>query len=238
MENSETELLFLSFLLLLTLLLSISVRLMSAQHPRPRPRRPKHMQIRQGSKRRTPQPVSSPALNSLSDSNESANIISKLLETGIQRLVQKFFPFYLRPWTHPEWTLMGGLSLPWFLKSQIPQNSQACWHLKKPDAVSADSDERPDRLIVSTDLFVYDQKYSNHSVKHLSTRSANPFQDVVSGFSSIEMKLSVRSRDLSRHELALSSKIHHSAGSPDLLRRLLRGKRFLVYSLCKFCLHI
>lgn len=231
MENSEMELLFLSFLLLLTLFLSISLRLMPAQHPQRRGRRLKPMQIGEGSKKRTPQLMNSSVLNSVSVSNESANIIIKSLKTGFRHLVQKIFPFYLQPWTRQESTRMGGLSLPWFLKPQILQNLEASCNLKEQVTVLADSDERHDRLIVATDLFPNDQKYENHGIKHFLTRFTDPFQDLLSGFSSMEMKLSFRSQDLSLHELTLGSKIHHSAGSPDLLRKILKGKH-LGYIFC------
>ncbi|XP_010048519.1 uncharacterized protein LOC104437294 isoform X2 [Eucalyptus grandis] len=224
MENSEMELLFLSFLLLLTLFLSISLRLMSAQHPRRQRRRPEPMQKRKGSRKRTPQPTNSLVLNSVSVSNENASIISKLLGSSFQRLIQKLFPFYLQPWTRQESTHIGGLPLPWFIKPQILRNLEASCDLREQVAVLADGDERDDCPTVATDLSLYDRNYGNHSVEHSSTRSADPFQDLLSGFSSMEMKLSVCSQDLSWHELTLGSKIHHSAGSPDLLRKFLREK--------------
>ncbi|KAI6680984.1 hypothetical protein NL676_034865 [Syzygium grande] len=181
------------------------------------------MQIGEGSKKRTPQQMNSSVLNPVSVSNESANIIITSLKTGFRHLVQKLFPFYLQPWTRQESTRMGGLSLPWFLKPQILQNLEASCNLKEQVTVLADSDERHDRLIVATDLFPNDQIYENHGTKHFLTRFTDPFQDLLSGFSSMEMKLSVRSQDLSLHELILGSKIHHSAGSPDLLRKILKG---------------
>ncbi|KAF8035026.1 hypothetical protein BT93_C1141 [Corymbia citriodora subsp. variegata] len=223
MENSEMELLFLSFLLLLTLFLSISLRLMSAQHPRCHRRQPEPMQIRKGTKKRTPRPMNSSALDSVSVLNESADIIRRLLGTSFRHLVQKLFPFYLRPWTRQEPIRVGGLSLPWFIQPQILQNMKASCDLKERVALLAEGDERDDCPIVGTDLSPFDQKYSNHSVEHSLTRSADPFQDLLSGFSSMEMKLSVRSQDQSWYELSLGSKIHHSPGSPDLLRNFLRG---------------